>query len=65
MKKSLQNEGAQKASQKPLQKSILEAILASETPPKSKKNRRKMDVKKTFEKNAKKVPTWAHLGNLS
>ena len=37
--KLFQNEGAKKASQKPLQKSIWGHILASKTPPKSKTNR--------------------------
>ena len=52
--KSLQNEGAQKASQKPLQKSILGRILASKTHSKSKKNRIKVDVNKRLEKKSKK-----------
>ena len=54
--KLLQNEGAQKASQKPLQKSILGRILASKTLPKSKKKPLKTMLKKEHEKNTKKVP---------
>ena len=63
--KKLQNEGAKKTSKKSLQKSIFGAILASKTPPKSKKNRRKNDVKIRHEKNSKKAATWPREKNLS
>ena len=55
--KSIENEGDKKTSQKPLQKSMLGAILASKTLPKSQKNRIKNDVEKRPRKKAKKTPT--------
>ena len=61
--KSLQNEGAQKASQKPLQKSILGRILASKTLPKSKKKPLETMVKKRHEKKGQKSANETQLGN--
>ena len=58
-KKSIKNEGSKKRLQKAFKNSILGPILASKTPPKSKKNRTKIDVKKTLQKMSKKVPTRA------
>jgi len=54
--KTHQNEDAKKAFQKPLQKSILGPILASQTPPKSKKNRIENDVEKRCGKKLEKNP---------
>ena len=48
----LQNEGAKKTSQKPLQKSILGRMLVSKTLPKSTKKPSKNDVEKRLEKNS-------------
>ena len=54
--KTHQNEDTKKASQKPLQKSILGPILAAQTPPKSKKNRIENDVEKRCGKKLEKNP---------
>ena len=56
MKKWLQNKCAKKASQKPLQKSILGRILASKTHPKSSKKPSKNDVEKRLEKKSLQDP---------
>ena len=52
---SIKNEASKKTLRKALQKLIWGPILASQTPPKSKKNRTKIDVKKRLEKKSKKT----------